>query len=129
MFKRGLPKTSPWRRYQKAQWLILLFNLAVACVAAIVAVWAPGLYEHDLTLWVAAGLIGIPNVIAGYWLGNFPCPRCGRPFFWSWSLNRAGQNTPYSSSCRNCGLPRWQDGLRGQAAQSEGLDALRSPGH
>lgn len=141
MFKRGLSKTSPWRLYQKAQWMIVLFNLGVVAAAILIAALAPAFLESNIFLAVAGCLIAITNVAAGYYLGNFACPRCRQPFFRNWKPVRfepnakladprtlpmvsgkitrelgqgrltvnLRQNSRFARTCRNCGLPRWQD--------------------
>jgi hypothetical protein len=83
MFKRNLPNNSPWRPYQKAQWLIALTNLVFAGVAILIAEFAPELYDSSVNLGIMACIVAIPNLAAGYWLRNFSCPRCHQPFFWT----------------------------------------------
>jgi hypothetical protein len=83
VFKRNLPEGSSWRRYQGAQWLITLMNLAFVIAAILVAELAPGLFDSNVNLVIAACVVAVPNLLAGYWLKNFQCPRCHRPFFWT----------------------------------------------
>jgi hypothetical protein len=83
MFERNLRENSPWRPYQRAQWLIALANVVFAGMAILIAELAPGLYESGVSLGIMACVVAIPNLAAGYWLRNFSCPRCHQPFFWT----------------------------------------------
>jgi hypothetical protein len=118
MFKRNLPQRSSWRRYQSVQWLITLLNLAFVVTAVLIVEMAPWLGESNVNLLIAACVVAIPNLVAGYWLRNFPCPRCHQPFFYvlPTRMFRVAQTTsPRNSAwqlartCRNCGLRIWQD--------------------
>lgn len=44
---------------------------------------------------------------AGLPLGNFCCPRCGKKFFSRPGAFRTYNNI-FTSTCLNCGLPKWQ---------------------
>lgn len=83
MFKRNLPDNSPWRSYQKAQWLIAFTNLVLAGAAILIAELAPQLYDSGVNFAIMACVVAIPNLAAGYRLRNFSCPRCHQPFFWT----------------------------------------------
>lgn len=49
--------------------------------------------------WMAA------YTIAGYLLAQFPCPRCGLPFFYSGRRRYA----PWTRECLHCSWPKWQE--------------------
>jgi hypothetical protein len=83
MFKRNLPLDSPWRPYQRVQRLIALINLALVGGAILIAELAPDLFGSKVALVIIACVVAIPNLVAGYWLRNFSCPRCHQPFFWT----------------------------------------------
>jgi hypothetical protein len=120
MFKRNLPERSSWRRYQRAQWLVTLTNVAFVMAAVAIVELAPWLFDSNVDLVIAARVVAVPNLVAGYWLRNFPCPRCHRPFFWVLPSRmfhaepkrvefNLRQETQLARTCRNCGLRIWQD--------------------
>jgi hypothetical protein len=73
--------------------------VAVAALAVVVnALGAPEWTFMALAAaWMAAFLWTAVR------LQQFPCPRCGEPFF-----RKPFSYWPFSRECRHCSLPKWQ---------------------
>ena len=104
------PYAAAWARYRRASrafWILfVLFLPALALVGRAVRSSTPG---GRAVIFGTAIAWMIAFTVAGYYTGNFSCPRCGQPFFrrfddrpWrqSWIRN------PFARKCLHCGLPK-----------------------
>jgi hypothetical protein len=90
-----------WKRYRTWSRLRLTAFLG----------WLPyGIGVMKVTKWLGAESQTPQWILAWFFLvgagvigaGMFECPRCGKPFFFSWSWKNL-----FASQCVHCGLPKW----------------------
>ena len=108
MFKRGLPPNSPWRRFQRGEWILWL--LFVGFMPGVFVLVSPLdlLFDSDALFAVVAIPWMIAFFVAGMRLAGFRCPRCSKPFLRTWWYQNG-----FTRRCVHCSLPRWEDPARG----------------
>ena len=96
-----------WQRYRfwrRLYWLMFLaaplWVLALGFLGTILF-GSPIPAFAAFYIWLAAWAYVAFQVI------DFPCPRCGRPFFHKTFYGRW-----FPKSCAHCGLPKWTDHVR-----------------
>lgn len=109
MFKRGLPPGSVWDRFQRREWIAVLFP--IASIIGIV-VFSDSIFRAYGNSPIFSALIAVIWMIVtlalGYGVSNFRCPRCGQPFFRTWWYHNG-----FARKCVHCGLPKWSPGKAG----------------
>lgn len=89
-----------WRRYRK--WTVWSAVLQVGVVPVMLMFYAAWRGQFPAA-WAVFALVAF--IVAAVLVGDWPCPRCSKPFFgiifwYQWVATR----------CHNCGLPKWAPG-------------------
>ena len=121
--KPGDPYYANWcekRRRSRIRWI---GSLALAPITVLIFLGVQfalmRVFEVN-TPW--GGLVLLPAFL-GLWAltayaADWPCPRCGKPFYWRASLLGGGY-WPFADNCLHCGLPEY-------APRDESADAPSS---
>jgi hypothetical protein len=103
------PYAAAWQRYRRwrlAFWVLFLLYLPSLAGVSRALGWTRG---SGAPIVAAAIVWMIALAIVGYPTSNFPCPRCGKPFFRKFD-DRPGrmswQRNPFARRCMHCGLPK-----------------------
>lgn len=78
----------------------------VCCAAPTNLLFRPFLSQavgEEMALWCCGAPWALAWVVAVYRYAWWPCPSCGRPFFYGLYF------APWAHSCMHCGLPKWSE--------------------
>lgn len=86
--------------------------------------YLPGVIILDTTLnWFFESTIPVAMiaiawmvffVFAGYRMSSFPCPRCGKQFFYKFPIHN-----PLAQRCMHCNWPKWKPQKTGEPVQTD----------
>ena len=93
-----------WDDYRMRRILVWVLFLGYLPVVVLVGSILNAITASDRPILIVAMVWMIAFAFAGYRLNRFPCPQCGKPFFY-----RRLVGHPFSGCCLHCSWPKWKE--------------------
>lgn len=104
-----------WSKFRKRQALLLSLLLGFPVAMVCASIVSHVLLDSEFLVWPMAICWMVGYGTAGYLLSHFPCPRCGRTFFYrNWIYN------PLANRCEHCD---WAFGQNYNASNDQPYDS------
>jgi hypothetical protein len=104
----GGPYTATWAEYRRSARQYIAVFLGGPVVVLVVTAGVKGALGERAGNWVFGALwLAMMALLArgSYKHFNWPCPRCGEPFF-----RKVATKNSFTRRCLHCALPKWASG-------------------